>query len=130
MLLTGELLMAGCWTMLRSRLLLMTGEVCSTSGFLLTTCGWILAAVLWLGSGCHSSSITSPEAGSMVPVLPLFPFLTLETLESHCTTTTDGFYYMSVAWVVLGCVWLVWGRRTLGHMQNLEVGPAGEQFTT
>ena len=54
----------------------------------------------------------------------------LETLEPHCTTTTDGFYYMSVAWVVLGCVWLVWGRRTLGHMQNLEVGPAGEQFIT
>lgn len=54
----------------------------------------------------------------------------LEVLESHCTTTTDGFYYMSVAWVVLGCVWLVWGRRTLGHMQNLEVGPARKQFIT
>ena len=54
----------------------------------------------------------------------------LESLEPHCTTTTDGFYYMSVAWVVLGCVWLVWGRRTLSHMQDLEVGPAGEQFTS
>ena len=26
--------------------------------------------------------------------------------------------------MLLGCVWLVWGRRTLGHMQDLEVGPA------
>ena len=47
-----------------------------------------------------------------------------ESQEPHCTTTTDGFYYMSPAWVLLGCVWLVWGRRTLSHMQDLEVGLA------
>ena len=83
------------------------------------------------GPGLNLSNLTlGGEEEALEALEALESLETLETLESHCTTTTDGFYYMSVAWVVLGCVWLVWGRRTLSHMQGLEVGPAGEQFIT
>ena len=32
-----------------------------------------------------------------------------------------GFYYMSVSWILVGVLWLLWGWRTLSHMQDVEV---------
>ena len=34
---------------------------------------------------------------------------------------TPGFYTMSVVWVVIGTVWLVWGWRTLRKLQEIQV---------
>ena len=38
-----------------------------------------------------------------------------------CETITEGFYYMSVAWTVIGAIWLVWGFRTFKHFQEIQV---------
>ena len=38
-----------------------------------------------------------------------------------CETITEGFYYMSVAWAIIGLLWLVWGFRTFKHFQEIQV---------
>ena len=38
-----------------------------------------------------------------------------------CETITEGFYYMSVAWALIGLLWLVWGFRTFKHFQEIQV---------
>ena len=38
-----------------------------------------------------------------------------------CETITEGFYYMSLAWALLGLLWLVWGVRTFKHFQEIQV---------
>ena len=38
-----------------------------------------------------------------------------------CETITEGFYYMSVAWALIGLLWLVWGVRTFKHFQEIQV---------
>ena len=38
-----------------------------------------------------------------------------------CETIAEGFYYMSLAWALLGLLWLVWGVRTFKHFQEIQV---------
>ena len=38
-----------------------------------------------------------------------------------CETITEGFYYMSVAWALIGLLWLVWGVRTFRQFQEIQV---------
>ena len=43
-----------------------------------------------------------------------------ETAGGECITLTEGFYTMSLVWVIIGAVWYVWGFRTLRQFQSLE----------
>ena len=45
-----------------------------------------------------------------------------------CETITEGFYYMSVAWTVIGILWLVWGFRTFKHFQEIQVRNEREEM--
>ena len=38
----------------------------------------------------------------------------------ECITIQEGFYTMSVVWVVIGAVWFVWGFRTIRKFQSLD----------
>jgi len=38
-----------------------------------------------------------------------------------CETITEGFYYMSVAWALIGLLWLVWGVRTFRQFQEIQL---------
>ena len=38
-----------------------------------------------------------------------------------CETVTEGFYYMSLAWALVGLLWLIWGVRTFKHFQEIKV---------
>ena len=39
----------------------------------------------------------------------------------ECSTITEGFFILSMACLVIGCVWFVWGWRTMRQLQNVEV---------
>jgi len=38
----------------------------------------------------------------------------------ECITLSNGFYAMSIAWVCIGAVWLIWGWRTVKNLQLEE----------
>ena len=38
----------------------------------------------------------------------------------ECITIQEGFYTMSVVWVVIGAVWFIWGFRTIRQFQSLD----------
>ena len=38
----------------------------------------------------------------------------------ECVTVQEGFYIMSIIWVVIGAVWFVWGFRTIRQFQGLD----------
>ena len=38
----------------------------------------------------------------------------------QCVTIQEGFYTMSVVWVVIGAVWFIWGFRTIRQFQSLD----------
>ena len=43
-----------------------------------------------------------------------------EAAFGECITIQEGFYTMSVVWVVIGAVWFVWGFRTIRKFQSLD----------
>ena len=38
----------------------------------------------------------------------------------ECVTLYEGFYTMSLVWVIIGAVWFVWGFRTIRQFQSLD----------
>lgn len=43
-----------------------------------------------------------------------------ESAGGECITLTEGFYTMSLVWVIIGAVWFVWGFRTIRQFQSLD----------
>ena len=43
-----------------------------------------------------------------------------EAAGGECITITEGYYTMSLVWVIIGAVWFVWGFRTIRQFQSLD----------